>query len=250
MPTTARQVLELARRHGDREFLVHEDERISFDAFGRAVLAAAAALERAGLARGDRVAIVMRNLPEWPVVFFGALVAGAIAVPLNAWWTAGELRHGLADSGSRFVFADAERLERLKDNLPATVEQLFVARGNNAPGATALDDILGPPAAWQRLPQGALPDIAQDPEDDATIFYTSGHHRHAQGGAGHPSLSHHQHFRDALFHRPQRPSPRRSGPRSAQRAPAHHPGRPSRFSTSPPASPRWCPMPRRAASWC
>ncbi|HEX3756181.1 MAG TPA: AMP-binding protein, partial [Rhizomicrobium sp.] len=62
VPATARAVFELARRHGAQEFLVYEDERITFDAFARAAIAIAAALEREGLARGDRVALAMRNL--------------------------------------------------------------------------------------------------------------------------------------------------------------------------------------------
>jgi acyl-CoA synthetase (AMP-forming)/AMP-acid ligase II len=174
VPATAAEAFARARGHGAREFLVYGDERITYDAFARAVLALAALLTERGLAKGDRVALVMRNLPEWPVVFMGALLAGAIVVPLNAWWTGTELAYGLLDSGARFVFADAERLARLKD-LPPSVEQLFVARAANpAAGVTVLEDVIGAPAHWQDLPQRPLPDAALSPEDDATIFYTSG----------------------------------------------------------------------------
>jgi long-chain acyl-CoA synthetase len=180
VPTTAAQVFALARRHGEKEFLVYEDERISFEAFGRAGLAVAAALQAAGLAKGDRVALAMRNLPEWPAVFFGALIAGAVVVPLNAWWSGQELAYGLADSASRFLFADAERLERLEGRLPACVEQVFTARCRPSPGRIGsaqgrpLADIVGPPGAWRASPGGAMPALTLDPEDDATIFYTSG----------------------------------------------------------------------------
>jgi long-chain acyl-CoA synthetase len=190
VPATARAVFELARRHGAKEFLVYEDERISFDAFARAALAVAAALEREGLKKGDRVALVMRNLPEWPVIFFGALIAGAIVVPLNAWWTGPELAYGLKDSGSRFVFADAERLERLQGHLPPSVEQVFVARGEQTSAAGAVEDILGPARDWYTLPDGAMPAVALDPEDDATIFYTSGTTGTPKGALGtHRSLT-------------------------------------------------------------
>jgi long-chain acyl-CoA synthetase len=174
VPATAAEAFLSARRHGAREFLVHGDERVSYDAFTRAALAVAELLRERGLTKGERVAMVMRNLPEWPVVFFGGLLAGAIMVPLNAWWTGAELAHGLCDSGARFVFADAERLARLT-GLPASVEQVFVTRAANPPpGVTMLEEVIGAPAHWHRLPERPLPDVPLLPEDDATIFYTSG----------------------------------------------------------------------------
>jgi len=190
VPATAAQALTQARRHGAREFLVYQDERVSFDGFARASLAIAAMLEDRGVRKGDRVALVMRNLPEWPVVFMGALLAGAIIVPLNAWWTGTELAYGILDCGARFVFADAERLARLKDLLPS-VEQVFVARAANPPpGVMVLEEVIGAPAHWGDLPDRAMPDIALAPEDDATIFYTSGTTGAPKGALGtHRSLT-------------------------------------------------------------
>ena len=160
VPATAAEAFLAARRHGAREFLVHGDERVTYDGFARAALTVAALLRERGLAKGDRVALVMRNLPEWPVVFLGALLAGAIVVPLNAWWTGTELAYGLSDSGARFVFADAERLARLKD-LPPSAEHVFVTRAANPPpGVTVLEDIIGAPAHWHRLPERPMPDVA------------------------------------------------------------------------------------------
>jgi long-chain acyl-CoA synthetase len=194
VPATAAEAFLLARRHGTREFLIHGDERVRYDGFARAALAVAALLKQRGLAKGDRVALVMRNLPEWPVVFLGALLAGAILVPLNAWWTGTELAYGLLDSGARFVFADAERLARLKD-LPPSVEHVFVARAANASegapnGVTVLEDVIGAPAHWENLPERELPDVPLAPEDDATIFYTSGTTGAPKGALGtHRSLT-------------------------------------------------------------
>jgi long-chain acyl-CoA synthetase len=174
VPATAAEVFSHARAFGDREFLVHGQERVSYDGFVRATLKVARLLAENGVKKGDRVALVMRNLPEWPVVFMGALLAGAIAVPLNAWWTGTELAYGVLDCSARFVFADAERLARLKD-LPPSVERVFVTRAANPPGnVTVLEDVIGAPAHWQSLPEGAMPDVPLAPEDDATIFYTSG----------------------------------------------------------------------------
>jgi long-chain acyl-CoA synthetase len=186
VPATAAEVFARAQAHGASEFLVHQDERITYDAFTRAARTVAAALVARGLNKGDRVALVMRNLPEWPVIFMGALLAGAIVVPLNAWWTDTELAYGILDSGARFVFADGERLRRLKD-LPPPVQEIFVTRGE---GATRLEDIIGPPVHWPLLPEVPLPDIALSPEDDATIFYTSGTSGAPKGALGtHRSLT-------------------------------------------------------------
>ena len=183
-PATAAEAFLAARRHGAREFLVYGDERVTYDGFARAVLAVSALLRERGLNKGDRVALAMRNLPEWPVVFLGALLAGAIAVPLNGWWTGTELAYGLSDSGARFVFADAERLARLK-NLPPSVEHVFVTRVANPPAdVTVLEEIIGAPAHWHRLPERPMPDVALLPEDDATIFYTSGTTGAAKGALG------------------------------------------------------------------
>ncbi|MFO7251834.1 MAG: AMP-binding protein, partial [Actinomycetes bacterium] len=100
-------VLEATRGHGAKDFIVYEDERLSYeDHYRRAATLARRLAEEYGVAKGDRVAIAMRNLPEWIVSFSAALAAGAIAVPLNAWWTQAELEYGLADSGAKVLIAD------------------------------------------------------------------------------------------------------------------------------------------------
>ena len=99
----------LARQHGDSTFLVYGTERVSFDAWHRAVATLAAHLAELGVGKGDRVAMAMRNLPEWTVALFAATVLGAIAVPLNAWWKGDELAFALSDSGAHVLIADADR---------------------------------------------------------------------------------------------------------------------------------------------
>ena len=190
VPATAAEAFARARAYGPREFLVYQDERIPYEGFARASLTLANLLVAKGLKKGDRVALVMRNLPEWPVVFMGALLAGAIVVPLNAWWSGTELAYGILDCGARFVFADAERLARLKD-LPPFVEQLFVTRAANPPpGVMVLEDTIGAPSHWCDLPDSPMPDVALSPEDDATIFYTSGTTGAPKGALGtHRSLT-------------------------------------------------------------
>jgi long-chain acyl-CoA synthetase len=188
-PPTLREVFLAGRSHGDKTFLVYEDERASFEAFARATLAIATALEAEGVAKGDRVVIAMRNLPEWAAAFFAALLVGAIAVPLNAWWTAAELEYGLLDSGARVAIVDAERLERIRaalDRCPA-LQRVFVSRANGLPGGAPLcrlEDVIGAVNDWGDLPERPVPAVDLDPEDDATIFYTSGTSGQSKGALG------------------------------------------------------------------
>lgn len=164
--------------HADRDLIVFEDERVTYDGWYRAVARLSAALMARGIGKGDRVAIAMRNLPEWPVAFFAAVAAGAIAVPLNAWWTGRELRHGLAQSGSRLLICDAERWDRVRPELPTlpALETALVCRTGETPSAIGerLEGVIGHPAGYGALPEHDLPDVAIGPDDPATILYTSG----------------------------------------------------------------------------
>jgi long-chain acyl-CoA synthetase len=178
-PKTFADVFQAARAYGERTFLVYEDERVSYEAFARAALTLARELETRGVRKGDRVAIAMRNLPEWPVAFFGALLAGAVVTPLNAWWTAQELEYGLIDSGAKVAILDAERLHRLAERLPdcPDLEWVYVAREEEElarPRLTKLEAVIGQPNTWAALPELAPPEVAIEPEDPATILYTSG----------------------------------------------------------------------------
>src|SRR5271156_433082 len=114
-PPSLRAVLDMSLGHGDAVFLVYEDERTTFAEHYRIACTLAHRLRSSfGIAQGDRVAIIMRNLPEWIMAFWAASLNGAIVVPLNAWWSAEELRYGLEDSGSKVVFVDSERAQRIR----------------------------------------------------------------------------------------------------------------------------------------
>ncbi len=178
-PPTLRAVVEGARAHGEKIFLVYEDERVSFEAFHRAVAGFAAELAARGVGKGDRVAVVMRNLPEWVVAFYAAGALGAVVTPLNAWWTGPELEYGLTDSGAKALVVDAERYERLTEHLANCPDlvRVYVSRETDEiahPLVTKLEDVIGPPPAWSFLRDTPLPAVAIDTDDDATIFYTSG----------------------------------------------------------------------------
>ena len=129
--------------------------------------------------KGDRVAIVMRNLPEWVVSFYAGAALGAIVTPLNAWWTGPELEYGLTDSGTKVLVVDAERYERLTEHLPNCPDlvHVYVSRESDEiahPEVSCLENIIGGPNDWAKLPDQPLPAVEIAPDDDATIFYTSG----------------------------------------------------------------------------
>ncbi len=179
LPPSLRSIVELGRAHGEKAFLVYEDERVTYEAFYRAVSALARQLQADGVQKGDRVAVIMRNLPEWVVSFYAAASLGAIVTPLNAWWTGPELEYGLTDSGSKVVLMDAERYERLTEHLPNCPDlvRVYVSRSREEiahPQVTTLESVLGGANEWANLPDQPLPPVDIHPDDDATIFYTSG----------------------------------------------------------------------------
>ncbi|MBB5077673.1 class I adenylate-forming enzyme family protein [Nonomuraea endophytica] len=175
-PGQFRALLEMSRFHGEKVFLVYEDEHITFEEhFRRAATLANRLVTDYGVAKGDRVAIAMRNYPEWVVSFSAALAAGAIAVPLNAWWTEQELAYGVQDSGAKVLIADGERAARLA----GTGVPLIVTRGQAPAGARSFEEVMGEVAA-----DVTLPAVELAPEDPATIFYTSGTTGKPKGALG------------------------------------------------------------------
>jgi long-chain acyl-CoA synthetase len=186
-PATLGDILTLSRSHGDRAFVVFEDERMSFEEHFRFVARLAHRLrDRFGVQNGDRVAIAMRNYPEWSVAFWAAAAAGAVVVPLNAWWTGEELHYGLADSGSTVLICDQQRAERIDDYLTylPDLRTTIVARSSAAAvplGMLCYEDIQGDGAVPADI---TLPDVGLDTDDDATIFYTSGTTGRPKGALG------------------------------------------------------------------
>ena len=186
-PPSLRDIFLAARAHGPKDFLVYEDERATFEALARASVAFAHELQRQGVAKGDRVAIAMRNLPEWPAAFFGSMLAGAVVVPLNAWSTGPELQYMLEDSGAKVAVVDPERLDRIAPALAAcpALRRVYVSRLETPPpGALRFEDVVGKTADWAALPALDLPEVALAPDDDATIFYTSGTTGRPKGALG------------------------------------------------------------------
>jgi long-chain acyl-CoA synthetase len=174
-PASLRDVFATTAAHGDKDFLVYRDERITYgDHFALVAGLARHLADNCGVGKGDRVAIGMRNYPEWVISFWAPVSLGALAVPLNAWWTGAELTYAIRDSGARVLVVDGERLERLGDHLAALpVDAVIACRLRGAPP----NDVV----VWEELRSGlvesgttALPDVELAPDDPATIMYTSG----------------------------------------------------------------------------
>lgn len=166
-PKTLRDILLATAAHGDAIHLVYEDERISFEEHFSRVASLAQWLTDKGVSKGDRVAIGMRNYPEWVISFWACQAIGAVVVTLNAWWTGQELVYGLTDSGARVAILDDERYARIEPhlaNLPSI--EVLVTRDPSRPGIQHFEDVI----AERR----SLPDVEVSPSDFSTIIYTSG----------------------------------------------------------------------------
>ncbi len=181
-PRTVIDVFRMSAAHEALDHLVFEDERWTFADVRRTALALAGELSAGlGVRKGDRVAIAMRNYPEFVMSFWGAALLGAIVVPLNSWWTGPELAYALDDAGVRVAFMDEERLGRLADTGggPEKVQYVGVRGARVAAlGSVPFEEI----AAGRPRSE---PDFGSTgPDDPATILYTSGTTGRPKGALG------------------------------------------------------------------
>jgi len=154
---------------GETTALVQGERRISYRDVARLAFGAAAGLRDGfGLRRGDRLAILAYNSPDWLLTMFGATAIGGIAVGLNGWWTSEEIEYGLTDSGSRFLVVDERlwpRVEPLAGRIPS-LERIFFIGERPPRGTVPIDELL--------VPSDVVPEDEIDEDDPFVILYTSG----------------------------------------------------------------------------
>jgi acyl-CoA synthetase (AMP-forming)/AMP-acid ligase II len=150
--------------HAATTAVIADGERLTFAELNSAADRAARALVAGcGIAKGDRVAIAMRNAPAWIVSYMAVLKAGGIAVLVNGWWQADELKHGLGLTEPKLVLCDAPRANRLAAtglDIPHIV----------LPVEAGIEEAMAPLSG--RGGEAELPEVLA--EDFATILFTSG----------------------------------------------------------------------------
>ena len=160
-----RMLEDVAGRFGDRTAFLYEDEQLSYERLNRSVNAFANYLKALGLGRGDHIAVMLGNCPEFVISYFAAQKIGAVAVTLNVLSTPYELRHLLGNSDAKAFItsaSSAKRYEEIQAEIPLC-RQLILADGESSSFKKALEE--GPFTI-------DIPDIA--PDDPAVMIYTAG----------------------------------------------------------------------------
>ncbi|MEX0643849.1 MAG: class I adenylate-forming enzyme family protein [Parvularculaceae bacterium] len=156
-------------QHGDKEFIIYDDVRLSYkETWAQACRLAKSLADDFGVKKGSRVAIAMRNYPEWCVSYMAIISLGAVAVPLNAWWKTEELEYALKDCEAKLVIVDGKRLEYLLSLKKALGLTLILARDTGDGADHLYKDLLGKHA------EAPIPMVETAPDDDFSIVYTSG----------------------------------------------------------------------------
>ncbi len=191
LPANLGQYFLVMLQHAQKDFAVYLDERYTFaQGYQHGCEFATALLQRYGLAKGDRVAILSRNNPQWMMAFIGTTAVGGVAVPMNAWWTTEELDYGIADSGARIVVADRARVERLMPIIKKYGLQIISIDDCSGLGVEHIPfaDLL------QEFKAASMPEVQVSLDDHATIMYTSGSTGYPKG-----ALSSHRGVLSALY---------------------------------------------------
>ncbi|MCB1684152.1 MAG: acyl--CoA ligase, partial [Pseudomonadales bacterium] len=186
-PVNLRELFRSSLEHAQRDFYVFQEQRWTFAQTWERAAEVANALLREGVQPGDRIAIAARNYPEWIFAFMGITSIGATAVCMNAWWTTEELAYGLTDSGTRLVFADSERLERLRPLSDTHPVDIVTMRTPHDPADSKVRSF----EAFIAGASNVMPEPDVHPDANATILYTSGSTAHPKGVlATHRSIIH------------------------------------------------------------
>ena len=164
LPDSLRGYLDFALAHAEKECLVYEDERYTYKEVFEKSAQTSNALIKAGIKKGDRVAICMQNNPEFVYSYFGIVGIGAVCVPLNSWWVPSEVIYGLEHSDAKVLIADSKRLQGLESL--ANVTKIVTSYSPDS-SFTSFDEFIS-------KHDKTFPEVEIGRDDPATIYYTSG----------------------------------------------------------------------------
>jgi acyl-CoA synthetase (AMP-forming)/AMP-acid ligase II len=150
--------------NGANEAVVSGEERLTFADLDRISDGLAHGLAARGIAKGDRVAIAMRNCPAWIVSYMAILKAGGVATLLNGWWEPAEMEHAVQLTEPKLIIADPPRAKRLQER--CKVSEIICL-----PIELPVQQAVAPLMEGADVTR-ALPELS--PDDDATILFTSG----------------------------------------------------------------------------
>jgi len=169
-PTHLREALNAGRKHGESIFITYGDEVITFNEFFDQVDRLSHYLiQECRIQPADRIAIAMRNYPEWMIAFTAAVSIGAIVVPLNSWGKKYELEYSLRDSSSKLLFCDEERFNQLDESLEDLPLKAILVRATQRTENPKVVDY-----STTQKSLGNLSEVTIEPFDDVLIMYTSG----------------------------------------------------------------------------
>ncbi len=157
--------------NADVEAIIAGDERLTFAQLDALSDRLARGLIARGIGKGDRVGIAMRNCPAWILSYMAAIKAGAIATLLNGWWQSEELEHALQLTEPKLILADAPRAKRIASTCSECVVETISIEAHSE---EAFADLLSAGSD-----EFALTEV--NPDDDATILFTSGSTGEAKG---------------------------------------------------------------------
>ncbi|MEE2877703.1 MAG: class I adenylate-forming enzyme family protein [Pseudomonadota bacterium] len=167
-PPSVREFWLSTLQFAENPYLIYQDEVLTYAQTHERTNAIVNWMFAQGVKPGDRVAVAMRNYPEWMIIYWACCSAGITIVGMNAWWTAEEMEYAIKDSEPKVLFLDVERLKRIeeKPGVADGIKLVGVRLPEPVDGVTPWDDVIAT--------GGDLPDVKVDPDSDACIFYTSG----------------------------------------------------------------------------
>ncbi len=167
-PKTLRDVWLTTTAFADQDYIIYEDERISYAQAHEICERVSVWLSSQGVQQGDRVAIAMRNYPEWLLIFWACVTNGVAVVGINSWWIASEIETALEQTQPKVLFADKERLALISESRIKELSSVVAVRcqPEALPTATLWNDVLAC--------EGDLQQDEIDPDATACLYYTSG----------------------------------------------------------------------------